>query len=492
MRSRGRFRGSTNWSRRWRTRWGAAALAAAVAVPALAACGTNWEQGVINIFTPADGVVSVTTIANKCAAESNGAYRVNVTTLPRGADDQRLQLARRLAGNDAGLDVMGMDVIWTAEFAEAGWLAPVPDGLAETTARENLAGPVETAMWRKTGEDEARMWAVPIWTNTQLLWFRPDLQKAATGSTEAPATWDQMLVDTAAIRADGGPSWIMVQARQYEGLMVWFNSLLQSAGGNILDPDDPSKQTLNDTPEHREATLTALRTMHAVANAPGADPSISNSDETTARLGMETGNAAYQINWPFVFASARDNGAAGVVPFLADLMPQHRGALSSMATPPTREELEQLEPINDKLRERFNFAEYPGIAGHGPAKSTLGGLNMAVASTSKQSDLAFQVVQCLTKKESQEFYAIDAAQPPTNAAAYDDETFKLAYPMGDLIKTQLTAERVAPRPASPQYQAISTLVTHTLSPVGRWNPDDLVDKLAENVQRAIDGEGIIP
>ena len=38
-----------------------------------------------------------------------------------GADDQRLQLARRLTGNDKTLDVMALDVVWTAEFAEAGW-----------------------------------------------------------------------------------------------------------------------------------------------------------------------------------------------------------------------------------------------------------------------------------------------------------------------------------------------------------------------------------
>ena len=28
---------------------------------------------------------------------------------------------RRLTGNDRTLDVMGLDVVWTAEFAEAGW-----------------------------------------------------------------------------------------------------------------------------------------------------------------------------------------------------------------------------------------------------------------------------------------------------------------------------------------------------------------------------------
>jgi Maltose-binding periplasmic proteins/domains len=72
--------------------------------------------------------------------------------LPKGADDQRLQLARRLTGNDKTLDVMALDVVWTAEFAEAGWALPLsddPSGQAEADATSNtLPGPLETAKWQ--------------------------------------------------------------------------------------------------------------------------------------------------------------------------------------------------------------------------------------------------------------------------------------------------------------------------------------------------------
>ena len=34
---------------------------------------------------------------------------------------------RRLAAEDSDIDLIGMDVIWTAEFAEAGWILPVPE-----------------------------------------------------------------------------------------------------------------------------------------------------------------------------------------------------------------------------------------------------------------------------------------------------------------------------------------------------------------------------
>ncbi len=77
---------------------------------------------------------------------------------------------------------------------------------------------------------------------------------------------------------------------------------------------------------------------------------------------------------------------------------------------------------------------------------------------------------------------------------YDDADFRLAYPMAREIKRQLEPDHAAIRPKSPDYQAISTLLQAKLSPVGgAWDPETLVDELAEAVQKAIDGgEGLVP
>ncbi len=227
--------------------------------------------------------------------------------MPKGADDQRLQLARRLTGNDKSLDVMALDVVWTAEFAEAGWALPLSDdpaGQAEADATANtLPGPLETAKWQD------KLYAAPITTNTQLLWYRADLMDAP------PTTWDQMVAEAKRLHAAGGPSWIAVQAKQYEGLVVWFNTLLESAGGQVLS-DDGKTVTLTDTPEHRAATVKALQIIKDVATAPGADPSITQTDEGTARLALEQGKAALEVNWPFVLPSMLENAVKGGVAFL--------------------------------------------------------------------------------------------------------------------------------------------------------------------------------
>ena len=132
---------------------------------------------------------------------------------------------------------------------------------------------------------------------------------------QPPTTWDGMVAEATRLHAAGKPSWIAVQAKQYEGLVVWFNTLLESAGGQVLS-DDGKTVTLTDTPEHRAATVKALQIMKAVATAPGADPSITQTDEGTARLALEQGKAALEVNWPFVLPSMLENAVKGGVAFL--------------------------------------------------------------------------------------------------------------------------------------------------------------------------------
>ncbi|SIR81713.1 extracellular solute-binding protein [Williamsia sterculiae] len=466
-----------------------AAVAAAAVLPLVSACGSDSSRGTINIYPPADGAKFIEQAAQTCSANSGGKYKIVTHPLPKAADDQRLQLARRLAGNDHSLDLMGMDVVWTAEFADAGWVAKVPDALAAKVKKDTLGGPLETALWKTKDDKDKTLYAIPTWTNTQLLWFRPDVLKKYTGSATPPQTWDQLLAENKKITAAGGPSYVMVQGKQYEGLMVWFNSVLASAGGQVVDPDDASKQTLNDTPEHRAATVKALQILKAVATAPGHDPSITNSDESAARLGMENGSATFEINYPFVFPSMRSNAAAGDVAFFPEMAQKYGKLLGDPDNSPPDKEL---GPANNLVRTKFDFGLYPGVKQGERPRSTPGGVNIAVASTSQQKDLAFTAAQCLTDTDSQRLYAVSGGTPPTLASLYADADFKAAYPMGEKIKEQLESGVAAPRPASPQYQAISTLLTAKLSPVGSWDPNTLVDQLADVVNAAIDGKGLIP
>lgn len=458
----------------------AVATAVVTAASVVSACGTTDDDHVVSLYTPASEAGTFTAVANRCNDELGGRFRIEQRSLPKAADDQRLQLARRLTGNDRTLDLMALDVVWTAEFAEAGWALPLSDdpaGAAESDAStDTLAGPLATARWRDV------LYAAPVTTNTQLLWYRPDLM------SDPPSTWDGMLDEASRLHAEGKPSWIAVQAKQYEGLVVWFNSLLESAGGQVLS-DDGKTVTLTDTDAHRAATVKALEIIKSVATAPGADPSVTQTDEGTARLALEQGNAALEVNWPFVFASMLENAVKGGVPFLPlHDNPALSGSINDAGTfSPTDD---QFGIAYDASKQVFGFAPYPGVVPDQPAKVTLGGLNLAVAKTTRNKAEAFEAIRCIRNANNQRYTSIEGGLPAVRESLYSDPDFQQKYPQYAIIRDQLT--NAAVRPATPNYQAVSTRISATLAPITEIDPEKMADELTEQVQKAIDGEGLIP
>ena len=453
---------------------------AVLIVATSSACGSAGDERVVSLYTPASETATFTAVADRCNDELGGRFRIQQFSLPKGADDQRLQLARRITGNDRTLDLMALDVVWTAEFAEAGWALPLSDdpaGAAEAdAAADTLPGPLATARW------QGQLYAAPVTTNTQLLWYRPDLV------APPPPTWDQMIADASRLHAEGKPSWIAVQAKQYEGLVVWFNTLLESAGGRVLS-EDGKTVTLVDTPEHRAATVKALQIIKSVATAPGADPSVTQTDEGTARLALEAGNAALEVNWPFVFASMLENAVKGGVPFLplAD-KPELAGSINEAGTFAPSDE--QFALALDTSRQVFAFAPYPGATPGKPTRVTLGGLNLAVASTTRHPAEAFEAIRCIRSESNQRYTSIEGGLPAVRASLYSDPDFQKKYPQYAIIRDQLTTAAV--RPATPNYQAMSTRISATLAPITAIDPEKTADELADQVQKAVDGKGLIP
>ncbi len=461
-------------------RLGAAAVAALTTASVLTACGSDSGGIVINYYTPANEAQTFTAVAKRCNDELGGRFRIQQISLPKGADDQRLQLARRLTGNDRSLDVMALDVVWTAEFAEAGWALPLSDdpaGQAEADAETNtLPGPLQTATWQD------KLYAAPITTNTQLLWYRADLM------SEPPTTWDAMVGEATRLRAEGGPSWIAVQGKQYEGLVVWFNTLLESAGGQVLS-DDGETVTLTDTEEHRAATVKALQIIKNVATAPGADPSVTQTDETTARLALEQGKAALEVNWPYVLPSLLENAIKGGVSFLPlNKDPALADAINDVGSFSPSDE--QFEAAFEASRKVLGFARYPGVKPGETAKVTIGGLNLAVAKTTRHKAEAFEAIRCLRNVENQRYTSVEGGLPAVRTSLYSDPAFQAKYPQYEIIREQLV--NAAVRPATPQYQAVSTRISTTLAPITDIDPERTADELTEQVQKAIDGKGLIP
>jgi multiple sugar transport system substrate-binding protein len=461
-------------------RIGAIALALLTAGSAISSCGAGDGGRVISFYTPAGDAATFTAVAQHCSDGLGSRFTIRHFSLPKATDDQRIQLARRLSANDRTVDIIAMDVIWTAEFAEARWVLPLSDDPAHRAEADAIAdtlpGPLSTATWKQ------RLFAAPVFTNTQLLWYRPDL------IDKPPSTWDGMIDEATRLHAAGEPSWIGVQANQNEGVVVWFNTLLESAGGQVLS-DDGSIVTLTDTPEHRAATVKALQILKSVATAPGADPSVTRSDSGTARLALEQGKSALEVNWPYALASMLENAVKGGVPFLPlNRRPDLAGSIDNVGSfTPTET---QFREAYEASRRVFGFAPYPSVQPGQPAKVTIGGLNLAVSATSRHKAEAFEAIRCLRSPANEKYVSLEGGLPAVRTSLYSDAQFQAKYPMYEIIRRQLTDPAV--RLATPAYQAVSTRIAATLAPITRIDPEKTADELAVQVGKAVHGKGLLP
>ena len=123
-----------------RHRKGVLALLLLPALIALGGCGGDEAGGGSTltwfIFNEPSGAPA--TVAERCSEESDGRYTIEFEDLPLRADQQREQLVRRLGAEDDSIDIIGMDVIWTGEFANAGWIEPFPADVEQVVSEERL------------------------------------------------------------------------------------------------------------------------------------------------------------------------------------------------------------------------------------------------------------------------------------------------------------------------------------------------------------------
>src|SRR5579859_4689114 len=370
---------------------------------------------------------------NNCDKQSGGKYTISYQPLPQAADGQRQQLVRRLAAHDSTMDILGLDVTWEAEFAQANWIEPWTGTFKAQAEADTLVPALNTAIWK------GQLVAVPDNTNTQLLWYRSDLVP------NPPTTWAEMISDAEQLAKEGKPHYIEIQGAQYEGGTVWFNTMVSSAGGTVLNPD-ATKVTLG------PQAVQALSIMKQLASSSAADPSMSVQMENQNRLQMEAGNAAFQLNYPFVYPAMK-----------AD---------------------------NPKLFKVFKWALYPQVIPGVPAKVTIGGIDLAVSAYSQHKDLAFQAALCLRDKQNQIIGANVGGVPPTIVSLYNNPALFKNYPFhADILQA---LEHASVRPKTPVYQVVSIDISHLVSPPSGISPAGTVNSMVGQLNNALQAKGLVP
>jgi len=409
--------------------------AAALALTGLTACSSSGGGGTptLNWYVFNEPSGAFAKAAAGCSSSSNGEYRIAINVLPNDSDGQRQQLVRRLAAKDSSLDILALDVTWTAEFAEAGWIRPITGAARRQITQGTLPVALDTGTWN------GQLYAAPLNTNIQLLWYRKDLVPAP------PTSWDQMLSMADSLAKQGKPHLVEVQGAQYEGLTVLFNTLVAGAGGSILSPDGRSVAL-------GEPAAKALDAIRALAHSPAADPSWGTQHEDDNRLAFETGTAAFQLNYPFIYPSALAN--------------------------------------NPALAKKIGWTVWPSTVPGQPSRSTIGGYNLAVSAYSHHQREAADAITCLRGRDNQIRAAIDGGLPPTLEALYSDPALvKGGYPFASAIHDALASASV--RPKTPAYQSVSLEISSTLSPESSVSAGDL-GSLRSQISDALQSKGLVP
>ena len=319
----------------------------ALASSLLAACGGDSEKTeLIWYINPDAGGQDA--VAENCSTDE---YTVTTQVLPQAADQQRIQLARRLAAQDPEIDLMSLDPPFTAEFAAAGFLAEVPqDAIAQLEEQGTFQGAMDAATW------DGKLVVFPFWSNTQVLWYRKSFVDKAGIDMSQPVSWDQ-IIDVAS--ENGGK--IGVQANKYEGYVVWINALIEGAGGHILEDAAEgvdAKITIGDDAGEKAAEI-----IEKLASSEAAPADLSVSNEGTAGSTFGSDQGSFLVNWTYIWHNY-DETAPDVA-------------------------------------KDIGYARYPQTVEGEESRPPYGGIGIGVSAYSDQKEQALEAAACLVGPETQ-------------------------------------------------------------------------------------------
>jgi multiple sugar transport system substrate-binding protein len=326
--------------------------------------------------------------------------QVELRVTPDAADQRHQLYVQWLNARAPEPDVVQLDVIWTAEFAGAGWILPL-EAFAPDVA-DFVPASLAASRWRGT------LYAVPWFIDLGLLYWRTDLLPAP------PPTLSALRDAARRARDDGSARFGMVwQGARYEGLVTVFVEHLGAFGGGILDDRG---RVIVDEP----AAIRALTFMCDAVGPGGFVPSsVLTWQEEQTRFAFQNGDAALMRNWPYAWRLLQD------------------------------------EP-GSRVAGRFAIAPFPAAEGGRPT-SALGGAQLAVNARSAHPALAWELVTFLTAPEQMLDRARLAGQLPARRSLYDTTALADALPI-PIAQVRELLDAAVPRPATPVYSELSEIL----------------------------------
>jgi multiple sugar transport system substrate-binding protein len=175
------------------------------------------------------------------------------------------------------------------------------------------------------------------------------------------------------------------------------------------------------------------------------------AQEGPSDVAFDTGKAAFEINYPFVWSSAQSS--------------------------------------NPTVWKQMGYAAFPQVMPGTSPRVSIGGYNLAISANSTHPDLAFQAVSCLTQDQNQERDAIKGGLAPVATSIYSNAAFDKLYPFHSLIQQQL--QHYGIRPQTPAYADVTLAIQKALSPTSNINPSSVVSTLRNEIKLSLSSEALL-
>jgi multiple sugar transport system substrate-binding protein len=327
---------------------------------------------------------------------------VDIRPTPDAADQRHQLYVQWLNAWATEPDILQLDVVWTPEFAAAGWIRPLDDlGLPSAEVADFFPAPMTANRW------QGRLYAIPWFVDVGMLYWRTDLMPAAPETFAALEATARRAI--AGKSADAGFVW---QGARYEGLVTVFLEYLVGYGGAILDA---AGHVVVDSP----AAVQALTAMHDSLSRDGIVPeAVLTWQEEQTRFAFQNGNAVFMRNWPYAAALLRNPGESSVAG-------------------------------------RFAVTVMPRAGGRSAA--TRGGAQLAINARSRQPADAWALIRYLTAPVQLLERAAATGQFPARRSVYDDAALASALAIAP-AQARAIIERAVPRPVTPVYTQLSGIL----------------------------------
>ncbi|MFN2441521.1 MAG: ABC transporter substrate-binding protein [Thermoanaerobaculia bacterium] len=364
------------------------------------------------------------------AFERTTGIRVRIQQTPDDATQRHQLYVQWLNARIGTPDVLQLDIIWTPEFAAAGWIAPLSRFDVGDFAPETIAA----NRWR------GRMYAVPWFVDVGMLYRRTDVV------AREPATLDELLA-----RAEGRPddiaSGFVWQGARYEGVVTVYLEILTGHGGRILD--EAGRPCLSSP-----SGIAALEWLKRAIAGGGSPRAVVTWHEEETRFAFQNGGAVFMRNWPYA------------VPLLDD-------------------------SAKSKVASKFAVSPMPPVRQGLPSAATLGGAQLAINRWSPRQDQARELIAFLTAPEQMIDRAKATGQYPPRLSLYGSGDLDRALGTDSSTVRKIVESAVA-RPSTPVYSEISELMQIELhrALTGEIEAEEALRRADHAIAAILEGAGL--